>query len=74
MKTSSSFCPCSDHNCAFNPINHDEGCNLCIDDSLKCREIPKCFFMKVNSDISLIDDWSFESFAAFVRENEDQRA
>ena len=66
MKTSSEFCPCTDYVCTFNPVNHDKGCNLCIEDSIQCNEIPKCFFMKVNKDISGIDDWSFESFAEEV--------
>lgn len=69
MKTSSPFCPCTDHTCSFNPVNHDEGCNLCIEDSIKCSEIPRCFFMKVNEDIGDIDDWSFASFAAFVEKH-----
>ena len=69
MKTSSPFCPCTDYKCEFNPVNHDKGCNLCIEDSIECNEIPKCFFMKINKDISGIDDWSFESFAAFLKKN-----
>lgn len=69
MISSSEFCPCTDYTCNFNPANHDKGCNLCIEDSIQCREIPKCFFMKVHHDISDIDDWSFESFAKFVKKH-----
>ena len=67
--SSSPFCPCSDHACEFNPVNHDKGCNLCVEDSVKTREIPKCFFLKVNENIDGITDWSFEAFAEFVLKN-----
>lgn len=64
--TSSPFCPCTDSTCEFNPMNHDEGCNRCIEDSVKTREIPKCFFLKVTDDIDGFTDWSFEHFAELV--------
>ena len=60
------FCPCSDTTCQFNPANHDQGCNLCVEDSVKCREIPKCFFKAAGGDIDTIEDWSFEMFAKIV--------
>lgn len=63
---SSPFCPCTDYECQFNPVNHDKGCNLCVEDSVKCGEIPKCFFLKVIEDIDGIEDWSFEAFAKLV--------
>ena len=62
----SSFCPCDDHACDLNPVNHDKGCDLCVEDSVKTREIPKCFFMKVRENVDDVTDWSFESFADFV--------
>lgn len=57
------FCPCTDTGCQFNPVNHDQGCDLCVEDSLKCGEIPKCFFLKVVDSVEGFDDWSFEHFA-----------
>lgn len=62
------FCPCTDTSCEFNPANHDKGCMLCVEDSLKCREIPKCFFLKVVDNIDDFEDWSFEHFAKLVME------
>lgn len=62
----SSFCPCTDYSCECNPHNHEKGCDLCVEDSVKTREIPKCFFLKVTDDISDISDWSFEAFASLV--------
>ncbi len=60
---SSPFCTCTDYSCELNPVNHDKGCNLCIEDSLKTREIPRCFFLKVSDNIDDIEDWSIEAFA-----------
>ena len=60
------FCPCTDTGCQFNPANHDQGCNLCVEDSLKCGEIPKCFFLKVVDSVEGFEDWSFEHFAKLV--------
>lgn len=64
--SNNSFCPCKDYECQFNPVNHDKGCNLCIEDSVKTREIPKCFFIKAKGDIDGVTDWSFEAFAELV--------
>lgn len=69
MSGSSPFCPCTDTTCRFNPANHELGCNLCVEDSIKCREIPKCFFLEAGGDIQEITDWSFENFARIVSEN-----
>ena len=63
---SSHFCTCNDTSCQFNPANHDQGCDLCIEDSLETKEIPKCFFLKVVDNTDDISDWSFESFAKLV--------
>jgi len=66
MKKSTDFCPCTDKECPFNPMNHDKGCNLCVKDSLKTREIPKCFFLEATDNIDGFEDWSFEHFAKIV--------
>lgn len=65
--SSTPFCPCTDYTCSFNPHNHYQGCNLCVEDSLKCREVPKCFFLKVTDDITGRTDWSFEAFVDLVQ-------
>lgn len=62
-------CPCTDHSCEFNPVNHDKGCDLCLADSVETKEIPKCFFKAAGGDIDTIEDWSFENFADLVRKN-----
>ena len=65
----SHFCPCTDYECDFNPINHDKGCSLCVEDRFKTKEIPKCFFISTIDDIDSIEDWSFEAFAKIVLSN-----
>lgn len=60
------FCPCDDYGCEFNPSNHDQGCTLCVEDSLKTREIPKCFYLQATDNIDGFEDWSFEHFAKLV--------
>lgn len=57
-------CTCKDTNCPYHPVNHDQGCSLCIAKNIKEREIPSCLF-------NLIDDGSeheyhFEDFAKMV--------
>lgn len=66
MISSSPFCPCTDYSCQFNPHNHEKGCNLCVEDSIKCKEIPKCFFLQATDSIEGFEDWSFEHFAELV--------
>jgi len=61
------FCTCDDYACKLNPVNHDQGCNLCIEDSLEKKEIPSCFFKIVSPDLSNRTDWSFEGFAELIR-------
>ena len=66
----STFCTCDDFSCGLNPANHDKGCDLCIEKCLKAREIPKCFFLKVNENTDGVTDWSIEGFADFVMKNQ----
>ncbi len=66
-KISSNFCTCKDYDCKNNPKNHDEGCNRCIESSLKDREIPFCFFNTISKvDAEKVKDFSYKGFAEFV--------
>ncbi|MDR2295592.1 MAG: DUF6485 family protein [Clostridiales Family XIII bacterium] len=62
----STFCPCTNTSCELNPANHDKGCDLCMEDSIKTKEVPRCLFMHVTDDIDGVDDWSFENFARHI--------
>ena len=64
--SSSTFCPCNNYECELHPGNHEKGCDLCVEDSVKTREIPKCFFAKAGANLEEANDWSFESFANLV--------
>lgn len=60
------FCSCTDHKCPMNPVNHDKGCDLCVQKCLKLNEIPSCFFKKISLDRPENEDYTFKGFAAFV--------
>ena len=62
------FCTCTDTDCTFNPVNHDQGCTPCIAKNLKEREIPSCFFHLAGGE-KPTPDWHFEDFAALIDRN-----
>ena len=62
----SHFCTCTDHACPLNPVNHDKGCDLCVQKCLKLGEIPGCFFHAVGEGKP--EGYTYQGFAAFVRE------
>ena len=64
------FCTCPDHECKNNPINHEEGCILCVEKCLEENEIPTCFFRKIEPDMSRKQDYTFKGFAKFVVDHE----
>ena len=64
------FCTCPDHECKNNPINHENGCILCVAKCLEENEIPTCFFRKIEPDMSRKQDYTFQGFANFVRDHE----
>lgn len=65
MSNNQHFCTCIDYECEFNPKNHSDGCNRCIESSLEDEEIPTCFFRKISADISEVKDFKFEDFTNF---------
>lgn len=64
----SKFCPCNDRACPLHPLNHNEGCSLCIAKNIRKREIPSCFFNAQNGYPSK-NGYSFEAFAELVLSN-----
>ena len=69
MKKEVPFCTCTDYKCPMHPTNHDQGCTPCIEKNLELREIPSCFFHKVNSTKEH-EDYFFEDFADVVMSEE----
>lgn len=63
------FCTCKNYGCEFNPRNHDQGCNLCIQVCLKDSALPSCFFKAVAEDlkdVAIINDSSYQAFAKLI--------
>jgi hypothetical protein len=65
MSNLSPFCTCTDYACPMHPTNHERGCAPCIAKNLEQREIPSCFFKKVDPD-KKPDAYFFEDFARAV--------
>lgn len=65
MGNLSEFCTCTNIKCSLHPTVHDKGCSLCIAKNLKLKEIPACFFQKLErADES--GGGSFKDFAEIV--------
>ncbi len=69
MRNAKEFCTCRDTQCPLHPINHKNGCDLCIQKNLKLGEIPSCFFNKVG-DSSKLSSFYYKDFANLVLSNE----
>ena len=68
MTNPSEFCTCKDHACPLHPVNHNEGCSLCMAKNIKKKEIPSCLFKEANGYPSK-NGYSFEAFAELVISN-----
>ena len=69
MNDLSPFCTCTDHKCPMHPVNHEKGCAPCIAKNLRLKEIPSCFFNKLDMD-KKPDTYYFEDFARAVMRDE----
>lgn len=65
MNQAVEFCTCTDHECPYNPVNHDQGCTLCILKNLEQKEIPSCFHKDIDFP-KPTENWHYEDFAALV--------
>lgn len=66
MANLSPFCTCQNTECPLHPTKHDRGCAPCIAKNLKLKEVPNCFFNKVNGNEKRQGD-SFLDFADVIR-------
>ena len=71
MSNLSQFCTCTDTACPLHPSNHEKGCVPCIAKNLQAREIPSCFFKKLNL-AKKPDSYYFEDFARAVLESNEK--
>ena len=65
MRDPKEFCTCTDTNCPCHPVNHDQGCNLCILKNLREKEIPSCFYHDIDRE-KPTENYHYEDFAALV--------
>lgn len=65
--SSAPFCTCLDLECPCHPANHDSGCTPCVAKCLEEKEIPSCFYRKIDPDMDRKQDYTFGGFAEFVR-------
>lgn len=64
------FCSCTDYNCPNNPVNHEEGCDRCVEKCLNQNEIPACFFHKAEGLPADDRKHSFSGFARYVEKQQ----
>lgn len=62
------FCTCPDTDCPNHPENQAQGCTRCIAKNLARREIPTCFFRLLESPDRGRTSYTFDDFAALVRQ------
>lgn len=65
MQNLSPFCTCQNLKCPIHPTKHEKGCAPCIAKNLKLKEIPNCFFNKIEHSENKKGD-CFEDFANLV--------
>lgn len=70
------FCNCIVTNCQNHPLNHSEGCDLCIKKNLKSGEISACFWLQISDDLSGYKSYTYADFSDFFHKHKaeyDQR-
>ena len=70
MDNLSKFCTCKNMACPLHPTKHNKGCAPCIQENLKLKDIPNCFFNLVDGMELRIGD-SFEDFANLILRKKD---
>jgi hypothetical protein len=65
------FCTCAETKCPDHPVNHDNGCDPCIQKNLELGEIPACFWYNI-SKVDGKTDYSVEKFTQFYLDHKAQ--
>lgn len=63
--TKKHFCDCPVTACTRHPSNHSQGCDPCIEDNLKKKKMPACFFRAVHDDVDGLEDFTIQGFVDF---------
>ena len=70
MSNQVDFCTCPDHECPFNPVNHDKGCTPCMEKNILAGEVPSCLWNMISTreERQAIDcQYKFKDFAEMVQ-------
>ena len=65
MGNLSEFCTCNNMECPLHPSKHDKGCAPCIKKNLNLKELPNCFFNKLDNSNNRNGD-TFIDFSKIV--------
>ena len=65
MRDAKEYCTCTDTRCPCHPVNHNRGCDLCIQKNLRQKEIPSCFFHDIDCE-KPTPEWHYADFADLV--------
>ena len=57
------LCTCKSYKC--NPVENDQKCTLCIQTSLKQKEIPVCFFHAIDCE-KPTPNWYYQDYVALI--------
>ena len=68
------FCTCKVTSCKNHPLNHSEGCDLCIQKNLKSGEIPACFWLQISDDLSGYKTYTYQDFSDFLQKHKEEYA
>lgn len=66
------FCTCKVINCKNHPLNHSEGCDLCIQKNLRTGEVPACFWLQISDDLSGYKKYTYENFSDFFHKHKEE--
>lgn len=62
------FCTCPAKDCPNHPLNHEKGCDPCIQKILEIGEVPACVWMNAHAGVVGTTEYSMENFAKFYLE------
>ena len=71
MHSSAPFCTCTNYSCSLHPVNHDKGCNPCMEKNLRKGVVPNCMIYAISRD-KKPEGFGYRDFAKFVMENTEE--
>lgn len=59
------FCTCHVKQCPKHPLNHNNGCDPCMQDNIAKGKMPTCMFKAVSDDLGAVKDYTIKGFVDF---------